>query len=309
MILPVLPINSSNLCSLLSLLIADASDIPGRYENLDAAPGFALAAGLTANEVAAKQDWSEEELEERRLQQGSGTGSFHMLGGEIRTTSNKGKRGVETTSGNTMRQELYNVPPAVFDEVKKTKSYRGIQVDDSILKRVGESRANRNVSLESRGREPKTAANTARRELTGKKKSKAADAKVRVEILKVEQLRLKQIINDRKMASILLKTTSTSTSPTTAAKTPAPCTPPAAPQLPATFDPDIEKILCRHNDDIPDGKNIKEEVKKELPIEGWSFPLTKYAFEIKGKKNCTPQELADIKKERRSKNERNEREK
>ncbi|GMI43976.1 hypothetical protein TrCOL_g5071 [Triparma columacea] len=159
-----------------------------------------------------------------------------------------------------------------------------------------------------------------------RKKLQMQTLQVRAEELKLEQLRLKQIINDRKMANILLEITSTSSSPTTAAKTPAPCTPPAAPQLPATFDPDIEQILRRHNDDIPDGKKIMKETTAMVPShkaklirsmsigsasESGTSPAQNltmngkfpddgidYALLSKDRNKCTPHELDKIRKER-----------
>ena len=158
-----------------------------------------------------------------------------------------------------------------------------------------------------------------------RKKLQMQTLQVRAEELKLEQLRLKQIINDRKMANILLEITSTSSSPTTIKSEQQPGTPPVAPQLPATFDPDIEQILRRHNDDIPDGKKIMKETTamvpshkaklirsmsvgsavlednaaKNLTMNG-KFPDDgiDYALLSKDRNKCTPQELDKIRKER-----------
>eukprot|EP00520_Triparma_pacifica_P003972 CAMPEP_0118638720 /NCGR_PEP_ID=MMETSP0785-20121206/3846_1 /TAXON_ID=91992 /ORGANISM="Bolidomonas pacifica, Strain CCMP 1866" /LENGTH=515 /DNA_ID=CAMNT_0006530011 /DNA_START=57 /DNA_END=1604 /DNA_ORIENTATION=- len=154
-----------------------------------------------------------------------------------------------------------------------------------------------------------------------RKKLQMQTLQVRAEELKLEQLRLKQIINDRKMANILLEITSTS-SPTS---NPAAA---AAPQLPATFHPDIEQILRRPNDEIPDGKKIMKETTAMVPshkaklirsmsleggdvtdaLSGHQKNLTMngkfpddgidYALLSKDRNKCTPQELDKIRKER-----------
>lgn len=157
-----------------------------------------------------------------------------------------------------------------------------------------------------------------------RKKLQMQTLQVRAEELKLEQLRLKQIINDRKTANILLEITSAS-SPTSLPSLS------ASPQLPAVFNSDIELILKRHNDDIPDGKKIMQETtamvpshkaklirsmsvddavlvddfdspgggKKNLTMNG-KFPNDgiDYALLSRDRNKCTPQELDRIRKER-----------
>mmetsp|Transcript_13404 Transcript_13404/g.26605 ORF Transcript_13404/g.26605 Transcript_13404/m.26605 type:complete len:490 (+) Transcript_13404:277-1746(+) len=103
-----------------------------------------------------------------------------------------------------------------------------------------------------------------------RKKLQMQTLQLRANELKLEQQRLKQIINDRKTTNILLDICSTprgSSPPSSSSFPPNSSQSSSALGLPekTKFDPDVELILRRSNADIPDGKRIMQETAALVP--------------------------------------------
>jgi hypothetical protein len=89
------------------------------------------------------------------------------------------------------------------------------------------------------------------RKMRQRKKLQVQTLSLRANELKLEQQRLKQIVRDRRTADIMVALMA---SPSAAAAT-----------ADAEFEDDILRILNRANEDIPDGRDVKEQSCKLMP--------------------------------------------
>lgn len=127
-----------------------------------------------------------------------------------------------------------------------------------------------------------------------RKKQQMAELSTRAEELKEEQVRLKQIINEKNTASILLGLFSTSN------------------ESGVEADPQVEDLLRRTTEEIPDSSQIPELPALILPGQHASKKLKATSGALKGssddgidyellgkdRSSCTPEELDLIRKER-----------